>query len=119
MERVQSILKRFLEGTPLAGALAGWRGLGVWDAAVGPEVAKRARATAFRDGALVVEVTSSTWMNELTFLKPVILDRLAAELGPGVVRDIQFVMANRPGRGRAGEDPERPGGHGPGRGEGP
>lgn len=99
MERVHDILRRFLEQPSLRGPLAGWHAVEDWTALVGPEVARRTRAVAFRDRILFVEVSSSVWMNQLTFLKPEILDRLARSAGPGVVEEIQFVIAGRrPGR---------------------
>ena len=109
MERVQDILRRFLEQHSLRGPMAGWHAVEDWPAVVGPEVAKRTRAIAFRDRILFVEVSTSVWMNQLTFLKPEILSRLAEAAGPGVVQDIQFVMAGREGPGQRGGSPSRAG----------
>ena len=95
MERVQGILRRILEQSSLRGPLAGWEAAERWPSVVGPEVARRTRAVAFRDRVLVVEVSSSVWMNQLTFLKAEILRRLSEAVGPDVVADIQFVMAGR------------------------
>lgn len=108
MERVQGILTRLLEGQALGGALAGMRVIGLWPSVVGPEVAQRTCAAGFREKCLIVEVFSSVWMNQLTFLKAEILGRLTEAIGPGVVSDIQFVMAGRREPGRRGSAPGAP-----------
>jgi predicted nucleic acid-binding Zn ribbon protein len=105
MEHVKDILRRFLEQDSLRGPLAGWRAMEDWPAIVGPDVARRTRAVALRDQVLLVEVSSSVWMNQLTFLKPEILIRLREAAGPGVVADIQFVMAWREEPGPRGSSP--------------
>jgi predicted nucleic acid-binding Zn ribbon protein len=109
MERVQEILKRLLEGHVLGPATAGMRLMDLWAPAVGPEIARRTRAVSYRDACLVVEVTSSVWMNQLTYLKAEILSRLNQAAGPGAVSEIQFVMAGRSEPGERGSAPGAPG----------
>lgn len=66
-----------------------WAG---WPAIVGPEVARRAVPKSFSGSALVVAVANSTWLQELSFLKGEILDRIAEAVGPGVVEEIRLVL---------------------------
>lgn len=52
-----------------------------WEAAVGPQVAARARPDGLREGVLTVRVASAPWMAELSFLKPALLARINGVLG--------------------------------------
>lgn len=59
-----------------------------WDAAVGAQIAAKARPVSFRDGTLTVAVVSAPWMQQLTFLKKGMMEKLNERLGGDVVRDI-------------------------------
>ncbi|RQW77230.1 MAG: DUF721 domain-containing protein, partial [Geobacter sp.] len=67
----------------------------VWDAAVGSQVAAKARPVSFRDGTLTVAVVSAPWMQQLTFLKKAILEKLNERLGRELVRDV-YLKAGMP-----------------------
>lgn len=58
-----------------------------WSLAAGPTLARAAQAT-WQDGTLHVRAKSETWRQELTRVRPVILSRLVALLGSGVVRTL-------------------------------
>jgi len=60
----------------------------VWNAAVGKQIASKARPVSFRDGILTVAVSSAPWMQQLTFLKQGIIDKLNSRIGAELVRDI-------------------------------
>jgi predicted nucleic acid-binding Zn ribbon protein len=74
--------------------LAGWRGVLAWGEAVSPEVSRRSRAVAFRDGRLIVQVVGSVWMHHLMALKGQLLAQVNQAIGPptGVIDDIIFVL---------------------------
>jgi hypothetical protein len=63
-----------------------------WRAVVGPEMYRRSFPIALRGTTLVVGVSSSSWLQELSFLKAAILDRVAEEIGPGVASEITLVL---------------------------
>jgi predicted nucleic acid-binding Zn ribbon protein len=63
-----------------------------WPTIVGPDVARRAVPKSFSRATLVVAVESSTWLQELSYLKEQILDRLAEAVGPSVVKNIKLVL---------------------------
>lgn len=63
-----------------------------WPSIVGPDVARRAVPKSFSRATLVVAVESSTWLQELSYLKDDILERLAEAVGPNVVRNIKLVL---------------------------
>lgn len=64
----------------------------VWSEVVGEEVARRSQPGLLKNGRLQVTVGDSVWLQQLTMLKPRILAGLESHLGPGVVRDIFFIL---------------------------
>jgi len=60
----------------------------VWEEAVGPQIAARARPIRIRDGVLEVRVDHPVWMQQLQLLKPKILTQLNALLGEEVIDDL-------------------------------
>ena len=85
---------------PLSTLLDGLKGLGlaerlreadiwrVWPEVVGPAISSRARPLRIINGILTVAVSSGPWMQELTFLKGMIREKLNGQLGATVVKDI-------------------------------
>ncbi|SNB46592.1 DUF721 domain-containing protein [Geobacter sp. DSM 9736] len=87
---VGDLLAAVFRGTPTEKRLqegAIWQ---IWDTAVGPRIAERARPVAIRDGILTVTVSSAPWMQQLTFLKKGIIDKLNGMLRQELVRDINL-----------------------------
>lgn len=62
-----------------------------WDEVVGEAIAQRARPYRLRDGVLMVQVSSHTWMQELQFLKQEIRAKLNAKLEAALITDLHFV----------------------------
>ncbi len=62
----------------------------LWQEAVGPAIAAKTEPSRLFGTKLNVTVTSAAWMNELTFHKADILEKLTKGLGKGVVEDIIF-----------------------------
>jgi hypothetical protein len=63
-----------------------------WREIVGAEMYRRSFPVSLRGKTLVVGVVSSSWLHEMSFLKTALLDRLAEEIGPGVVSEIKLVL---------------------------
>ena len=61
-----------------------------WDGAVGDGIAKNAQPEAFKGKLLLVNVTSSTWMHQLQFLKKDIIKQINHALGKELVEEIKF-----------------------------
>ena len=61
-----------------------------WRAAVGPALARAARLD-WRDGRVVVHMTSPEWTREVERSKPVILDRLRMLLGKDAVKRLDVI----------------------------
>ncbi|MCK4600106.1 DUF721 domain-containing protein [Candidatus Bipolaricaulota bacterium] len=70
------------------------RALLFWEDVVGERIARLTRAERFTAGTLVVNVTSSTVAQELSFFKERYIERINELLGEGILREIRFV----PGR---------------------
>jgi predicted nucleic acid-binding Zn ribbon protein len=74
-----------------------------WPQAVGKRIAAHARAVAFVDGCLVVEVEDPIWLQHLRTLSGQVMGRLHKIAGRGTVAGIEF----RPGTPR--REPQRSG----------
>ncbi len=62
----------------------------MWDSAIGKEISQNAQPAAFKGQLLVVHVTSSTWVQQLQFLKKDIIDKVNHTLEKELVKDIRF-----------------------------
>lgn len=62
----------------------------VWNEVIGPELSAETRAGLVRKGVLEVFVASSTLLQELTFRKRELLDKLSAKLPDRKIRDLKF-----------------------------
>lgn len=71
---------------------------GVWEEAVGDELAKRVTPVAFRHGELVCQVDDPSWATQLRLLSGQIVGRLADELGSSTVErlSVQVRASSRP-----------------------
>ncbi|MFI5200961.1 MAG: DciA family protein [Candidatus Kapaibacterium sp.] len=59
-----------------------------WAELVGEKIARAATAEKLEKGILSVRVKNPVWRFELQMQKAMILEKIAAEFGPGLVRDI-------------------------------
>ena len=98
MEPAGGILGRVLRDLGLERDVLGWKAVEEWPQLVGARVARHARAVAYREGTLHVEVEGSAWMHELGFLKRELIRRINQQLEGGVVREIRFVLPQGGGR---------------------
>lgn len=63
-----------------------------WPRIVGPQIAAHATPQDLRGKTLWIVVDSSTWLHELTLLKPLLLKKIAPHTGKADVRDVRFVI---------------------------
>ena len=92
VEAVGGVLGRVLQRLGLSREMTGWQAVAAWPELVGPRVASHARAVAFRDGTLHVEVEGSAWMQELGYLKRDLVRRINQQLGSENVREVRFTL---------------------------
>ena len=90
VDSTRAIVPRLLRDLGLEAGVVGWQAVAVWPDLAGARIARRTRATGFRDGVLNVEVEGSAWAYELEFLKHRFLKELQRRLGPHV-RELRFV----------------------------
>ena len=107
---VAEVLEGYLERTGLGDSLARLTALDEWAAAVGERVSAVTRPVEVRGETLVVEVLSSAWINELSMMGALILERLNARgAGPPIGR-IHFRLAET--KDNLTQSSGRPNGHG-------
>jgi hypothetical protein len=70
-----------------------WR---VWDAVVGPQVARHAQPHAVSRGRLIVHVTDPIWLHQLGMMRHRIVGALNALLGESAVREIVLRIGEVP-----------------------
>jgi ribosomal protein L16/L10AE len=79
---------------------------GLWEKAVGKQIAARAQPTVLSSGTLHVLVQDHRWRDQLDAARNFLVERLNRELGVGSVRALQFGLAHAgaldEGRRRAG-----------------
>jgi predicted nucleic acid-binding Zn ribbon protein len=92
---ITDLLTTLFRGKPVEQRLQEGKIWLVWDAAVGPQIAGKARPVSFRDGILTVAVANAPWMQQLTFLKTGMIEKLNERLGRNLVCDI-FLKAGQP-----------------------
>lgn len=93
MESLASILPGLMRELGLEDRAAGWRAVSEWPALAGEFIARRSRATSFRDGVLTVEVDGSAWMHQLSFQKRELVKRANEHLGAQSVREVRLVLS--------------------------
>jgi hypothetical protein len=85
-------LQRLLERLGLDRQLRTYRALMHWDEIVGAQLAQVARPLRIDAHTLWVAVKSHAWMQELTFHKRTILQRLNAQIGEERFREVRFTV---------------------------
>lgn len=65
--------------------------VGRWPQIVGPDIAAHCVPETVVEGQLTVRADSTAWATQVRLLAPVLLRRLADELGPGIVRRVRVV----------------------------
>ena len=89
-EQVSTILERVLSSLNLGIKVKQYRIWEVWDSVVGEAIARQAQPKQIRAMVLWVTVSSSTWMQQLEFMKRQIVERINERIGEKVISDIRF-----------------------------
>lgn len=91
--RVGDLLDTLLEKRGLGLQLQRVRALEVWSNAVGKKIAEVTEAKTVVASTLFVQVRSSAWLMELSFMKAALLERVNAELeGEGMIDRIVLTL---------------------------
>ncbi|RZT83232.1 uncharacterized protein DUF721 [Pseudonocardia sediminis] len=70
--------------------------IGRWPQLVGPDISDHCTPISLRDGELTLQAESTAWATQLRTLQRQLLTRLAAAVGPDVVRRIRVVAPSGP-----------------------
>jgi predicted nucleic acid-binding Zn ribbon protein len=91
LTKVRGILSKVLAYRGLDKRVERYEFILHWHEIVGERLAEVSKPEYIRDKALVVQVLHPAWAQELTMIKPVLLESLARYLKPGdIVRDMVF-----------------------------
>lgn len=92
IERLGDILGKSLKRLELSPKLGEYEVWPIWNSTVGTAIARNAQPEKIRNGTLFVKVASSTWMQELQYMKDMISEKLNDSLGRPVVKNIFFYV---------------------------
>jgi hypothetical protein len=90
-ERIGVILREHIDALGWKARLREEEVLTGWAVAVGPQIAAHARPSHITNRRLTVVTESPVWTQQLSLLKPELLQRLAGNCGPQAVTDLFFV----------------------------
>jgi hypothetical protein len=66
--------------------------LGAWNEIVGESLALQTQPRSIRNQILFIDVSHSTWIQQLQFLKPTLLEKINTFLGEPHIQDIRFKL---------------------------
>lgn len=84
------VLEETLERMELKRALREKLALFVWEETVGPDLARHTRPARVQRGVMTVETSSPAWSQQLTLLKPGLLEAINKRLGERLIKDLRF-----------------------------
>jgi predicted nucleic acid-binding Zn ribbon protein len=93
---IHSILEQTLKGLELNVPLKTYSIWGAWKEIVGEAIALQTQPRAIRNHILFIDVSHSTWMQQLQFLKPTLLGKINGFLGESLIEDIRFKVGKIP-----------------------
>lgn len=105
IDDIQRILQQWLTARGMNEKFSRYRVWQFWEAAVGAQIAARAKPVRLRGSILEVRVDHPVWMQQLQLLKPRILARLNEHLGERLIDDL-FLRHGRTGSAPAEKDPD-------------
>src|SRR5512136_2280978 len=91
-QSIHSILEKTLKTLEIDVPLKTYSIVGAWNEIVGEAVAGHSHPRSIRNQILFIDVVHPTWMQQLQFLKPTLLDQVNAFLGEPLIRDIRFKL---------------------------
>jgi len=89
---IRSVLEHTLERLEIDVPLKTYSILGAWSEIVGPTVAAHSQPRSIRNRILFVDVSHSTWTQQLQFFKPTLLEKVNHFLGEPLIQDIRFKL---------------------------
>ena len=91
-QSIRSILEKTAKTLEIDVPLKTYSILGAWKEIVGESVAGHSQPHSIRNRILFVDVSHPTWMQQLQFLKPTLLEKVNTFLGESLIQDIRFKL---------------------------
>ena len=92
INRLAVTLAKMLKAQGLEGRLQEYRVFGQWEKAVGKVIARHAQPCSLRGKKMTLVVDSPAWMQQLSLLKPEIVDKVNRRLEHNAIRDIMLKL---------------------------
>ena len=92
LERLGAVLDHSLKRFELGARLDEYGVWPIWNDVVGKTIALNAQPEKIRNGTLFVKVSSPVWMQQLQFMKELIVEKLNQRLKGEVVKTIFFMV---------------------------
>lgn len=96
LQKLDEILGRALKKKHVPFRPEDRRLIEIWEKAVGPQIAAQSRPNRMRKEILLVNVSSSVWMQQLHFLKEEIIGKVNALTSSPPIKDIRFSIGQIP-----------------------
>lgn len=87
---LRSILEDTLRSLGVKTTMKGYSLWGAWREIVGDSIASNAQPSLIRNRILFIEVSHPTWIQQLQFLKPTLLEKINHFLKEPFIQDIRF-----------------------------
>ena len=108
MQRLGAVLDQSLKRFDLSQRLDEYGVWPIWNDVVGKTIARNAQPEKIRNGTLFVKVTSPVWMQQLQFMKEMIVDKINQRLDCAAVKNLFFMVGHiDPGNLEAPPDPQQ------------
>jgi len=101
LDKLSDTLVKMLQARGMEGRLREYRIFGQWDRAVGAVIARHAQPLSLRGKKMALIVDSPAWMQQLSLLKPEIIEKVNRRLGHNAIRDITLKLGEVAPRGDA------------------
>jgi predicted nucleic acid-binding Zn ribbon protein len=105
LDRLSYTLGSMLKARGLGSRLSEYRVFGQWEKAVGPVIARHAQPQTVRGKKLTLIVDSPAWMQQLSLLKPEIMEKVNSTLGKKTITDITLRLGEVASRAAPPEEP--------------
>jgi hypothetical protein len=105
MDSLARTLGNLLRARGLDGRLSEYHILGQWQKSVGAAIARHAQPVSLRGKKLYLSVDSPAWMQQLSLLKPVLIEKINGSLGRQAINDIALKLGEVESSERPQEEP--------------
>jgi hypothetical protein len=89
---IHSILEQTLKSLEIDVPLKSYSIWGAWKKIVGEPIALQTQPRSIRNRILFIDVSHPTWMQQLQFLKPTLLEKINHFFGESLIQDIRFKL---------------------------